>query len=168
MIKVITCVYGVLFIIIAIEIKAKLMKLLIIATLMIFSSQSYAVEFYQCTDKKGRQHFTNLPASSLDSNCKQKTDRYTYLINQDYSNLENKLKNYSETLETDEQFDDALLSIDNFTDPIKNILDPDKALEQLLDNATNKDENMATEFFNARSKAIESILSEEKSSTQPD
>jgi len=144
------------------------MKLLIIATLMIFSIPSYAIEFYQCIDKKGLQHFTNLPASSLDSNCKQKTDRYSYLINQDYSNLENKLKNYSESLETQEQFDDALLSIDNFIEPVKSILDPDKALEQLVENATNKDENMATEFFNARSKAIESILSEEKPGTQAD
>lgn len=137
------------------------MKLLLITILTFFSIQIHAVEFYQCTDKKEQQHYTNLPASSLDANCKQKTDRYAYMINQDYSNIENNFKRYTEIDETQEQIDESLLTIDNFTDTVQNILDPDKALEQLVENATNKDENMATEFFNARTKAIESILSEE-------
>ncbi len=143
------------------------MKSLIIATLMLISFQLYAVEFYQCIDKKGRQHYTNLPASSLDSNCKQKTDRYSYLINQDYSNIENILKNHSEKLETQDQFDDALLSIDNFTDPVKNNLDPEKALEQLLNNTTNKDDNMVTEISTARSNPKESLRSEETPDDPP-
>lgn len=138
------------------------MKLLVISTLMIFSIQSYAIEFNLCVDEKGQQHYTNLPAASLDSNCKQKIDRYSYLIEQDYSNLEHRLKNYTEPAEVQGQSDDALLTIENVIDPIKDLLDPDKALKQLLETSTNKDANMATEFFNARSNAIESVLSQEK------
>ena len=142
--------------------KAKLMNVLFIVFSILFSAQSYAVEFYQCVDKKGQQHFTNLPAASLDSNCKQRTDRYTYLLEQDYSDLENRLKNYTVPEDIHIQTDDSLLTIDNFLDPVKDLLDPDKALEQLLETSTSKDANMATEFFNARSDAIESVLLQEK------
>lgn len=160
--RVSTCVFSVLFIIIAIEMKSKPMKVLIFAVLLFSSIQIYAVEFHQCIDKKGQQHFTNLPAESLDLYCNQKTDRYSYLINQDYSNLENKLKNYIEPVEAQIQTNDSLITTENFIDPIKDILDSDKALEQLLETSTKTDENMATEFFNARSNAIESVLSQEK------
>lgn len=143
------------------------MKIILIPILMFLSIQSYAVEFYQCIDAKGQPHYSNLPAESLDSNCKQKSDRYDYLLKQDYSNLENEFNNYTESVIDQEQTDDSLLSIDNIIDPIKDILDPDIALEQLLETSTNADENMATEFFNARSKAVESILLEERPGNPP-
>jgi len=138
------------------------MKVLIITVLMLLSVKSYSVEFHKCIDKKGQQHYTNLPAQSLDSNCKQKTDRYSYLLNQDYSNLENRLINYTESVEAQEKTDESLLTIDSFIDPLEDLLDPDKALIQLLETSTNKDGNMATEFFNARTNAVESVLSQEK------
>ena len=148
--------------IIVIDLNSKLMKIILIPILMFLSIQSYAVEFYQCIDGKGQPHYSNLPAESFDSNCKQKSDRYDYLLKQDYSNLENKFNNYTESVIDQEQTDGSLLTIENFIDPVKDILDPDKALDQLLESSTNRDENMATEFFNARTNAIESVLSQEK------
>ncbi|GJM06068.1 MAG: hypothetical protein DHS20C09_20640 [marine bacterium B5-7] len=145
--------------------KAKLMKILFIVLSVLFSSQSYAVEFYQCIDQKGHKHFTNLSADSLDSNCQPKTDRYSYLLGQDYSNLEHKLENYTQIFETQElereQTGDSAITSKSFIDPVKDLFDSDKALEQLLEASNKREKNMATEFFDARSNAVESVLSQD-------
>ena len=148
--------------------KAKHMKILIITILMSFTVQSYAVEFHQCIDKIGQQHFTNLPALSLDSNCKEKTDRYSYLINQDYSNLEQRYKEYLIPDVTDQQDDDSLnlkptdkpldqvndsvLPIDSVMKPILDVIDPGNVLEEV----------------NNRKSQLESVISEEKTGTLAD
>ncbi len=127
--------------------KAKLMKIIIIAVLMVLSHQSYAVEFHQCIDQKGQQHFTNLPPQSLGSNCKETTDRYSYLINQDYSNLEKRyqqvvlpdetdqlnepLLNLNSTEKELEQVNDPVLPINPVMKPILDVIDPDNVLEEV-------------------------------------
>jgi len=131
------------------------MKLLLIIIPMILSFSTSAVEFYQCIDDKGQSHFTNLPESSLDSNCGQKADYYTIMLNQDYLNLANEFKKFEVK---EEEFEEIRLSLDSITQPFMDILDPDKALDELVEASLNKRENAATKFFNARSKAVEQIL----------
>ncbi len=69
------------------------------------------------------------------------------MLNQDYLAIESHYKRYSQT-ETAEDDED--------------ILDPDNALNDMLERSNDQSENSATETFNARSKAVELILSEER------
>ncbi len=138
---------------IAIDIKAKFMKLLIIAVLMLFSLQSYALEFHRCVDEKGRQHFTNLPAQTLDANCKLKTDQYSYMFNQDYSKLENLYKEWVEpvipeqpAVESPEQTNDSTLPVNGIVKPILDIDDPGNVIDSA----------------NKRKNEMDSILKEEQ------
>ena len=95
----------------------------------------------------------------------QIANKKSILIKQDYYKLENKLDNYSQVFETQElervQTGGSAITVKNFVDPIKDLFDSDKALEQLLETSNKKKKNMATEFFDARSNAIESVLSQD-------
>jgi hypothetical protein len=131
------------------------MKLLLITIFTIFSVNANAVEFYQCIDEKGQKHLTNLPALSLDSNCKLKVNRYAFIINQDFSNLVNRLKVYVELDETPQQdedslnintMDDSLLPINSVMKPIIDVIDPGKVLNEV----------------NKRKNKLKSILSEDE------
>jgi len=140
------------------------MKLLSFILLILFSTLSFSIEFYKCVDDKGQSHFTNLPKSSLDSNCGQK-DRYAIMFKEDYSNLVNDLKK-QEVNQIEEQEEPLLeemnddvgkLSVDTLTQPFKDILNPDKALDQLLE-ATEDRDDVYTRAMRGRSKGIENIL----------
>ncbi len=137
------------------------MKLLSFTILMMLSFSAYAVKFYQCIDDKGQAHFTNLPESSLDSNCEQKTDHFSIMLNQDYLNLANEFNKHK--VKEDESDE-----IDSITQPVKDISDPDKALDELVDTSLNKPENAATKFFKARTKTVEQISNEANPNTPPD
>ena len=141
------------------------MKPLIFVVLMIFPFSTYAVEFHQCIDDKGRSHFTNLSKSSLDSNCRETTDHYSFMLNQDYLRLANELNKVDE-IEEEPGSDETMLSIDSITQPVMDLLDPDKALDELVESSSEHD-NTATKFFKARTKAIEQILNEAKPNTPP-
>ena len=119
----------------------------------------YAIEFYQCIDSEGQSHFTNLPKSTLDSDCRPKNDQYMVMLNQDYQNLENEFLKY-ETSE-EETFDILDVTLDSASKSISELFDADMALEELLENTQDKRNNFATDFFKARTEAVESILSEE-------
>lgn len=105
-----------------------------------------------------------MPKSSLDANCRQKTDQYAVMLEQDYLALSNKFKQY-EIIDEPDDFEDML---DDITKPVLDLLDADKALDELLDNTKTKRNSEASKFFRARSDAVESILSEEKPTTPPD
>jgi hypothetical protein len=142
------------------------MKLLLFTILLLFSFSTYSVEFSRCIDDKGKVHFTNLPLSSLDTNCAKKEDYYVIMLNQDYENLANEFKKYEEPDEvTDNIFlDNVDLSVNSLTQPVKDILDPDKALKQLMDATEDRDDPF-TRAMRGRSKGLESIMQQDKPST---
>jgi hypothetical protein len=156
--------YGVLFRVSVTGINAKYMKYLIFINLILFSLSSYAIEFYRCSDASGKVHLTTMPKSSLDANCKQKSDQYAVMLEQDYLNLSNRFKKY----EIIKEPDDIEFTLENFTKPVMELLDADKALDELLENTKTKRNSEVSKFFRARSDAVESILSEEKPNTPPD
>ncbi|MEO1924972.1 MAG: DUF4124 domain-containing protein [Gammaproteobacteria bacterium] len=142
------------------------MKLLSFTILILFSYSSVAVEFYRCIDDKGQAHFTNLPKSSLDSNCAPK-DRYAMMLGQDYSNLENEFKQYEVKVDESEilEFNDIDSTIDESSDKtitqsVKDVFDPDKAFDELM-SATKDRDDVFTRAMRNRSKAVESIIEEE-------
>ena len=125
---------------------------------MIFALPAYSIEFYQCIDSKGQSHYTNLPKNSLDKECRQKDNQYLVMLNQDYQNLENEFLKYETPVEDINLIE---MSVDTVTKPISDLLDSDKALDELLENTQEKRKNFATEFFRARTEAVKSILEEE-------
>ena len=133
------------------------MKILLYLSFILFSTASYSIEFYRCTDTYGKIHLTNMPKSSLDSNCRQKTDYHSVFLEEDYSNLAEEYKKYEITKK--EEIDTELEII---AKPISDIIDSDKALEKLLDNANENKDSEATKLFKARTEAVESTLSEDK------
>ncbi len=146
------------------------MKLLSFTILMSFSLSSYAVEFNSCTDDKGHTHFTNLPKSSLDSNCAPK-NHYTVMLNQDYLNLSNEYAKYENFIEKEDssnsepfELSKVDISPDRIKNKVKDILDPDKALEELID-ATDDRDDAFTNAMRGRSKGIETIMEQGKSGT---
>jgi hypothetical protein len=157
--------YSVFVIIYSIDVNAKYMKLLYFTFLSLVSLSSYSVEFSRCIDDKGQVHFTNMPLSNLDSNCAQKVDHYVTMLNQDYENLANEFKKYEEPDDfIDDIFlEDVDLSINSLTQPVKDILDPDKALEQLLESTEDRDDPV-TRAFRGRSEGIERIMDQAKPS----
>lgn len=138
------------------------MKLFLIVVLYFCTCNLHAVEFYQCVDDKGHQHFTNLPRSTLDNNCRPKTDQYAYMLNQDYLTIESQYKQY---YEPEPSLDESTNTEQANSD--EDILDADNALNQLLERSKEQQDNKATEFFNAHSKAVEEVLSEGNSNTPP-
>lgn len=130
------------------------MKFIIFICFTFLYQSSFAIEFIRCINDNGKVHLTTMPKSSLDANCKQKTDHYSIMLEQDYSKLNNQFTKY------EEQDDD--LVIGNVNEPVLDGLDPDKALNELLENSDNNRESAASELFKKRSDAVDSILSEEK------
>jgi len=147
-----------LLIIYTIDVNAKSMKLLSFTILILFSLSSNAVEFYQCIDNKGLSHFTNLPKSSLDLNCVAK-DRHTIMLNQDYSNLADEFKKYETSVEEIEEFEleEMDLSFDSMTQSVKDVFDPDKALEELILSTEDRDDPF-TRAMRGRSNAVDDII----------
>ncbi len=142
------------------------MKLLSFTILALTSISVHSVEFSSCIDKNGKSHFTNLPDSSLNSNCELKEDRYLTMLNQDYQNLHNEFKKYEpveEEVELEESFIENLddLSINSITNPVKDLLDPDKALEQLIQASEDRDDPF-TRAMRSRSNAVDSIIKQGK------
>ncbi len=130
------------------------MKLLLIAILMFLSNQTYAVEFYQCIDGSGKPHYTNLPADSFDSNCHQKSDRFDYLLKEDYSNLSDGLNKYkSEQDEIDKKFSIGGLEL---MIPHKDMFDSEVAAEELLETTAKRNDPITTLFRDGR-EALESV-----------
>lgn len=141
------------------------MKLLSFIILILYSFTSYAVEFYRCIDDRGQVHFTNLPKSSLESNCTPK-DTYTLMLNQDYQNLANEFKKYEVSADEPEDFElgEIDLSVDSMTKSVKDVFDPDKALEQLMQSTEDRDDPF-TRAVRGRSKGIEGIMEQAKPDT---
>lgn len=114
------------------------MKILVITSLFLFATNIAAIEFYKCTDEKGQVHFSNLSADTLDSNCNPEDDRYALMLQEDYSNLEIEFNKYNSDLTKIENDDESLLQIDSLIHTTKNLMDSDKALDELLENSTNQ------------------------------
>lgn len=140
------------------------MKIILIPILMFLSIQSHAVEFYQCIDAKGQAHYSNLPAESFDSNCKQKSDRFDYLLKQDYSNLSDGFKKYqSEQVQSDNKFSIGGLEL---MIPHKDMFDSDVAAEELLE-TTAKRNDPITKLFRDGRKTLETVKSNNKQLPSP-
>lgn len=144
------------------------MKLLLIGLLTLITTyNAYAVEFSSCKDNKGQLHFTNLPATSLSSDCSHKNDQYAIMLNEDYANLVYEFEKYKNTAELDEQNNNQLTQIESFINSAKELMNPDIALDQLLETSSKTEDSLPGTFFNVRSKAVESILSEGKRDNPP-
>jgi len=144
------------------------MKLLSFTILAVFSSSSIAVEFNSCIDNKGHTHFTNLPKSSIGSNCAPR-NHYTVMLKQDYQNLANEYAKYEkdEKLENkSEPFDliKAEISPDAVKNKVKDIFDPDKALDELME-ATEDRDDVFTRAMRGRAEGIEGILNQPNTDT---
>jgi hypothetical protein len=135
------------------------MKLLSFIILTLLSFSSYSVEFSRCIDDKGQVHIINLPKSNLGTDCKLKEDHYTVMLNQDYQNLSEEFKKYEVVKEEPEEtfFEDTDLSLNTISNPVKDILDPDKALEQLMDATEDRDDPF-TRAMRGRSNAFEKVI----------
>ena len=158
------------------------MKLLLftLSTLTVFPVQ--AVDFYRCVDENGIAHFTNLPASSLNSNCEQQNDSFSVMLNEDYQNLSQEHEKYEiSNVEDSTDFgelndDNAALHMDINRDngadasdeeemklfgaikiPTKNIFDPDVAEEELFSTIEKRDD-VITRAIRGRTKALETII----------
>lgn len=138
------------------------MKYIIFICFTISFQSVLALEFISCIDNNGQVHLTTMPKTSLDANCKQKTDHYTFMLEQDYSKLEKEFTKYEVTDEAEEG-----LVMNNLNEPILDALRTDSALDQLLENSDDNRESTASEFFRKRSDAVDSILSEEKDISPP-
>jgi hypothetical protein len=152
-------------IIYSLDANAKSMKLLSFTILLLFSFSTYSVEFTRCIDDKGHVHFTNMPKYNLDANCQQKKDHYVTMLSQDYENLANEFKKYEEPEEVtvDIFYDNDELSVNSLTQPVKDILDPDKALKQLMESTEDRDDPF-TRAIRGRSDGIEKIMEQAKPS----
>ena len=130
------------------------MKYTLLLCSLLLLQPAYALEFNRCMDENGDVHYTNLPLSTLDANCKQRVDYYSLRLNRDYRQLRNSLKNPArvQSIETKPGI------IEQVSDAMENVLDADKALEQLLENTRDARENPASRFFRARTEAVGEIL----------
>ncbi|NOG59398.1 MAG: DUF4124 domain-containing protein [Proteobacteria bacterium] len=134
--------------------------------LSILSFSLHAVEFHSCTDNNGQTHFTNLPLTSLNSNCTPK-DYYSEILNQDYQNLSNEYAKYDNHSEkegddTSELFEIGKIDISSGTlsNKVQDIFDPDKALQELMESTENRDDAF-TRAMRGRAKGIQSIIDQE-------
>ena len=130
------------------------MNLLLFTVLFMFSFSTHALDFHKCIDADGQSHFTNLPESSLDANCSQKTDRFSVLLHRDYLNLGNEFKKYAieENLP-----DENKATVETGKSPVDVILKPDKAIKP-VEPSLNKAENAATNDFKSNRKVLEQLL----------
>lgn len=157
------------------DINSKAMKLLSFTILALISYSSSAVEFHRCIDDKGLTHYTNLPKSSLDNNCAQQ-DHYALMFSQDYDNLHNTHQKYENNaldgavsfksngnnrVKYSKPFDlkPTDLSVESVTQKVQDILDPDKALEELMISTEDRDD-VFTRAIRGRAKGIEGLLKE--------
>ncbi len=132
------------------------MKANIIILLVLFSPLAQALEFNRCVDGNGVAHYTNLPLSTLDANCRQKLDPQNIYLRYDYQRLQRNMDNrLSESTEIVGDEDNA---VDRVVNAVSDALDADKALESLLENTQEARANPATEFFRARTEAVRKIL----------
>ncbi len=131
-------------------------------------SNVHAIEFTQCIDSNGNRHISNLNPETLDKDCQPVKDYHDMLLHQDYQNLDQQIANYAQAAEEEAENDESLVaraqdSIKNLLPPsINDLLDPDKALEQLLENTREQPQNSATKLFKARSDAVEKVMETEK------
>ncbi len=132
------------------------MKIILITILAFISIQSHAVEFYQCIDGNGQRHYSNLPAESYDSNCKQKSDRYDYLLKQDYSQLSDGYNKFQS--EQDESNNKLSIGDLELMIPHKDMFDSKVAAEELLE-TTSKRNDPITKFLREGREGLESINS---------
>ncbi len=151
------------------------MKLLSFTALLLISISSFAVEFHSCIDNNGQKHFTNLPKYSLDSNCSPK-DHYALMLNNDYQNLSVEHEKYeiseedivlfeepeSVTSKDSKPFDlrDVDLSVETVKSKVQDILNPDKALEELMTTTEDRDDAF-TRAMRGRAKGIQTIIDQE-------
>jgi len=137
------------------------MKIILITLLSILPIKVYAIEFYQCVDANGQRHYTNLPAESLDSNCMQNSDRFDYLLKQDYSNLSNGYNRIKSNLGKDKN----TFSIGNLElmIPHKDMFDSDVAAEELLETTARRNDPV-TRFLREGREALEDASSTNRQS----
>ncbi len=133
------------------------MKKLILIISVMYSSAVYPIEFYQCIDSEGQSHFTNLPKSSLDKNCVQRSNQYLVMLNQDYSNLAVELKKF-EVNADDEEFMGLEQENDKNSMPEMLDADTDTVLEQLLENSQEEPQNLPADLVEARTKSVQGNL----------
>ena len=125
---------------------AKAMKIKVFVCLLSFSISSSAVEFYRCIDSDGKQHFTNMPESSLNKDCKQNKDHYAVMLEQDYSNLDKEFEKYmaihEEELQANNVINDETINIGDveLKKPGLHIFDPDAAYDELIETTTERDD----------------------------
>ena len=142
------------------------MKLLYFTILSLISFSTSAVEFHSCTDSKGKKHFTNLPKSSLNANCETK-DHYALLLDQDYLNLSTEYEKYEISIEEgvkdSKPFDlrEVDLSVDTVKSKFQDILNPDKALDELMTTTEERDD-IFTRAMRGRSQGIQNIIDQDK------
>lgn len=148
------------------------MKLLSFTILTLCSVSSYAIDFHSCTDNKGQIHYSNLPKSSIGSTCAPK-DQYSAMLNQDYQNLSNEHAKYEELDKTDNNSPDESdpfeiskvdISPNAVKNKVKDIFNPDKALEELME-ATEDRDDVFTRAMRGRSNGIEKVLKQGNSGT---
>jgi len=155
------------------------MKLLSFTFLSVISISAHSVDFQSCIDANGRKHFTNLPKTSLSKDCTVK-DHYALMLDQDYQNLaahhqkfqiddefteilDDSAKATQDSISKDEEpFDlsEVDLSVDTVKNKVRDILNPDKALEELMDATENRDDAF-TRAIRGRAKGIQTIIDKE-------
>ncbi len=135
------------------------MKSNIIILVLLFSPLVQALEFNRCIDANGVAHYTNLPLSTLDGNCRQKMDPQNMYLRYDYQRLQRDVDN--RLPDSTEIIGNEGITVDGVVNAVTDALDADKALESLLQNTQEARANPASEFFRARTEAVRKILEAE-------
>ena len=120
----------------------------------------HAIEFNRCVDSEGVAHFTNVAPEKLDKNCKQPSF-YQLQLENDYLQIDQNIlamQRQPEVTEETPELELSDVSVDESSNTINQLFDPDKALEQLLENTQESEPNAATKMFRARSDAVEKIM----------
>lgn len=133
------------------------MRFLLLFASLLFIESVFALQFNRCVDANGVAHYTNLPLSTLDANCKQRENYYSLRLQSDYQRLKQNMDNPRRPIVADKDEEDKGV-VEQVKDVIDGMVDADQALEQLLENTRNARQNPASRFFRARTSAVETIL----------
>lgn len=122
-------------------------------SLLFISFSSYSVEFYKCVDEKGQIQYSNIKGPKQGTQCIKNEDYYSILLNQDYQNLSNEFKKYEPQSDAEPDFGDTDLNLNS--KPMPGNINPDKALDALVDNSRKQPENTTTNSLKSPANAIE-------------
>jgi hypothetical protein len=145
---------------------SKSMKLLYFTILSVFPFTASSMDFQNCIDKNGVSHYTNLPVISLKSDCSV-VDYHNLKLIQDFQNLSHGYTKLNKVVKLEASSSTKTISKDNDTkiqsaiqNKITDLLDADKALDELLSNSEKHDDSIIMERFKARSTAVEDIINQ--------